>query len=222
MPWAPLTNGGSRAPYIDALEPWLVSIGIVAALIAAGVALHALIFAVARRMAARTAGKFDELLVKRTRAPARVLVPLMLLTMAYPLLQLPVDTPVFVYRALNIIFTAAGAWFIIAALSAVADWIVQRYPVDIQDNLRARQIQTQAVVLRRSATLVVVVVAGALILMRIPGIENVGASLLASAGLAGIVIGIAARPTVANLLAGLQLALTQPIRIDDVVIIEGE
>jgi hypothetical protein len=69
---------------------------------------------------------------------------------------------------------------------------------------------------------VVCVIAGALILMKIPGVENVGASLLASAGIAGIVVGVAARPALSNLLAGLQLAMTQPIRLDDVVIVEGE
>lgn len=208
--------------FIDLLQPWLVSIAIVAALVAAGVVVHAVVFAVAGRVAAHTSGKFDELLIRRTRAPSRVLVPLLLLTIAYPWLPLPVATPAVAYHLLTIVFIAAGGWFIVAAIAAATDWVVLRNPVDTKDNLRARQILTQAVVLRRSATLVVVVLAGALILMRIPGVENVGASLLASAGLAGIVVGIAARPTVANLLAGLQLALTQPIRIDDVVIIEGE
>jgi small-conductance mechanosensitive channel len=207
---------------LNLIEPWLVSIGIVAVLLLVGVLLHGLVFALARRVAERTAGKFDEFLIRRLRAPSRVLIPLVLLTLSYPWLPLPGATPAFVYGVLTILFIATGAWLIIAALAAVSDWVRHRYPVDVEDNLRARQMQTQAVVLRRTATLVVMVVAGALILMRIPGIENVGASLLASAGLAGIVVGIAARPTVANLLAGLQLALTQPIRLDDVVIIEGE
>src|SRR5690606_9134491 len=69
---------------------------------------------------------------------------------------------------------------------------------------------------------VIAVVAGALILMKVPGAENVGASLLASAGIAGLIVGAASRPALSNLIAGLQIALTQPIRLDDVVIVEGE
>ncbi len=206
----------------ETIKPWLTSLGMLLALIGAGLLLHAVIFALARRVASRTAGTFDELLVAHTRRPARVLLPLLLVTFAWPSLQLAVDTPVIVHRLLSIAFIATAAWLIVAVLAALSDWITHRYRLDVVDNLRARQVRTQAMVLRRSATVVVVVIASALVLMQFPGVEDLGTSLLASAGLAGIVIGIAARPAVANLLAGLQLAMTQPIRIDDVVIVEGE
>ncbi|MDH3209987.1 MAG: mechanosensitive ion channel family protein [Burkholderiaceae bacterium] len=206
----------------DVIKPWLVSMGLLAALIAAGLVLHAILYAVARRVATHIRGSFDELLISHTRRPARVLLPLMLVTFTWPSLQLATDTPAIGHRVLSIAFIAVGAWFIVAVLAAMVDWVTQRYRVDVDDNLRAREIQTKALVLKRIATLVIIVVGSALVLLQIPGIENVGASLLASAGLAGIVVGIAARPTVANLLAGIQLALTQPIRIDDVVIVEGE
>ena len=88
--------------FIDLLQPWLVSIAIVAALVAAGVVVHAVVFAVAGRVAAHTSGKFDELLIRRTRAPSRVLVPLLLLTIAYPWLPLPVATPAVAYHLLTI------------------------------------------------------------------------------------------------------------------------
>jgi small-conductance mechanosensitive channel len=207
---------------LETVPDWLASLGLLVALIAAGVLLHAIVFAVAGRVAAHTAGSFDELLVSHARRPSRLLMPLLFVSFAWPSLQFTEATTVIGQRLLSIAFIAAGAWLIVSVLAALADWITQRYRLDVDDNLRARQIQTQAQVLRRSVTLIVVVIAGALVLMQFPGVENVGASLLASAGLAGIVIGIAARPTVANLLAGLQLALTQPIRIDDVVIVEGE
>jgi small-conductance mechanosensitive channel len=207
---------------IDLLTPWLVSIAEIAALVAGGLMLHAVVYAVARRVAARTRYEFDGFFVSRTRAPARLLLPLVLLTVAWPALDLQLKLPGLGQRLMSIAFVAAGAWFIVAVIGAVADWVSHRFPVNVEDNLRARQIQTQAQVLRRSATALIALIASALILLQIPGIETVGASLLASAGLAGIVVGLAARPAVGNLLAGLQLALTQPIRLDDVVIVEGE
>ncbi len=207
---------------VEWLTPWLVSITELAALGAAGLLLHAIIYAVAKRVTARTRNELDGMVVQHTRAPARLLVPLMLLAVTWPSLDLQLKLPGLSQRLMSIAFIAAGAWFIIAVLRALAEWITSRYRVDVDDNLRARQIQTQTQVLKRTATLLISTVAGALMLMQIPGIENVGASLLASAGLAGIVVGLAARPSIGNMLAGLQLALTQPIRIDDVVIVEGE
>jgi hypothetical protein len=213
---------GLTRSMIEWMTPWLVSVAELAGLAAAGLLLHAVTYAVARRVAARTRNQLDGMLVRHTRAPARVLLPMVLLTLTWPTLDLNLKLPGLTQRVLSIAFIAAGAWFIVAVLRALAEWVAQRYRVDVEDNLRARQIQTQTQVLRRTATLLVVLIAGALMLMQIPGVENVGASLLASAGLAGIVVGLAARPAVGNLLAGLQLALTQPIRIDDVVIVEGE
>lgn len=206
----------------DLLTPWLVSIAELAALVAGGLVLHSVVYAVARRVAARTRYDFDGFFVARTRAPARLLMPLVLLALAWPTLDLQLKLPGLGQRLMSIAFVAAGAWFIIAVIRALADWVAYRFPVNVEDNLRARQIQTQTQVLRRIATAVIALIASALMLLQIPGIETVGASLLASAGLAGIVVGLAARPAVGNLLAGLQLALTQPIRLDDVVIVEGE
>src|SRR5690606_7918637 len=97
-----------------------------------------------------------------------------------------------------------------------------RWPVDVVDNLQARAIRTQSLVLMRTVKTVVILLALGAVLTTFPSIRQLGASVLASAGLAGLVVGFAARPVLGNLIAGLQLALTQPIRIDDVLIVEGE
>jgi hypothetical protein len=102
------------------------------------------------------------------------------------------------------------------------DYIGDRYRLDVSDNLSARRIRTQVQVLRRIAVAVIGVVAIGAMLMTFPGIWNIGAGLFASAGVAGLAIGMAARPALSNLLAGVQIALTEPIRIEDVVIVEGE
>jgi small-conductance mechanosensitive channel len=127
-----------------------------------------------------------------------------------------------VRHANGLLLIGALTWLVLALIGGVSAGIIARHPVDIADNLNARRIQTQAKVLSRSAMVVALIAGAAMALMTFPGARQVGASLLASAGVIGIVAGIAARPVFSNLIAGLQLALAQPIRLDDVLIVEGE
>lgn len=117
---------------------------------------------------------------------------------------------------------AGTCWLLVAAIGGLADGVIAKHPADVEDNLTARRIATQARVLSRTAMTAVVMAGLAMVLMTFPGARQVGASLLASAGVVGIVAGIAARPVFSNMIAGLQIALAQPFRIDDVLIIEGE
>lgn len=126
-------------------------------------------------------------------------------------------------RHLNGLAIIAGvSWLLIVAIGGLANGVIAQHPADVEDNLNARRIATQARVLSRTAMTGVVMAGVALMLMTFPGARQVGASLLASAGVIGIVAGIAARPVFSNIIAGLQIALAQPIRIDDVLIVEGE
>lgn len=113
-------------------------------------------------------------------------------------------------------------WLALRAIRGVALGIVGRHPVDVEDNLNARRIHTQTSLLARTLSFMVLVAGLSMMLMTFPGARQVGTSLLASAGVIGIVAGIAARPVFSNLIAGLQLALAQPLRIDDVLIVQGE
>jgi small-conductance mechanosensitive channel len=121
-------------------------------------------------------------------------------------------------------FALIGAitWLSVRAAAAVGEAIIEAHPLDTADNLQARRIHTQARVLARTVMVVIVIVGVGSALMTFPNVRHIGASLLASAGVAGLVAGIAARPVLGNLIAGLQLALSQPIRLDDVVVIQGE
>lgn len=126
-------------------------------------------------------------------------------------------------RHLNgILLIATFTWLGIAAVKGLGDGIIARYPYDVADNLQARRVLTQTRVLGRTAMAVLGVAGLAFILMTFPGVRQLGASLLASAGVAGLVAGIAAKSVFSNLIAGLQIALSQPIRIDDVLVINGE
>jgi small-conductance mechanosensitive channel len=197
-------------------------LGVVLGLVITGLIAHALLFGLAARIAAKTRRPADNFMVTRARAPVRLLIPLLLISLALPELALPAHLMDPLQRLVAMGFIAGVAWLLIALLEVVEDVIAARYPTDIPDNLNARRIRTQARLLERIAITIVILVASALILMKFPSIEHLGTSLLASAGLAGLAAGIAARPVLANLIAGLQLALTEPIRIDDAVVVEGE
>lgn len=118
--------------------------------------------------------------------------------------------------------TGALTWFGVRCVAAVADTVLELNPVTTKNNLEARRIHTHARVMARSIMIIVIVIGSGAALMTLPLLRQVGTSLLASAGVAGIVIGFAAKPVLSNLLAGLQIAMTQPIRLDDVVIVENE
>jgi small-conductance mechanosensitive channel len=103
-----------------------------------------------------------------------------------------------------------------------ASLILQRQELSVSDNRRARAIYTQVTMLRKIVTSVVALIAIASMLMVFDSVRHFGTAIIASAGIAGIILGFAAQKSIATLLAGIQIALTQPIRIDDVVIVEGE
>jgi small-conductance mechanosensitive channel len=125
-------------------------------------------------------------------------------------------------HAATLASVAAATWLGVRLAGAIADAVALRFPADVADNLHARRIQTQTRLLTRTLASVIVVVGISFALLTFPGVRNIGAGLLASAGVVGLTIGIAAKPILGNLLAGLQIALTQPIRLDDVVIVEEE
>jgi len=125
-------------------------------------------------------------------------------------------------HALLIVAIAAGAWFLAGVVTAFVGRIISRYPVDIADNRNARRIRTQMAVLRQLAIVVIWLLAAGAAIFTIPGAQVVGTSLLASAGLASVIAGIAAQSVLGNVFAGVQLAFSGAIRVDDVVIANGE
>ncbi|OZI64102.1 mechanosensitive ion channel family protein [Bordetella genomosp. 1] len=125
-------------------------------------------------------------------------------------------------EALRLALIAVMTWLVARACTGLGEGIIAMHPADVADNLGARRIHTQTRVLVRCVNLAVVLVGLSAMLMTFPAVRQIGASLMASAGLMGLVAGFAARPVLGNLIAGLQIALTQPIRLDDVLIVQGE
>ncbi len=120
------------------------------------------------------------------------------------------------------LFALAVTWLAIGFVRGADDMILARHRTDVKNNLKARRMHTQVAVISKTITVVLAIFGIGVALVQFEQVERIGTSLLASAGIAGIAIGFAARPVLGNIIAGIQIALTQPIRLDDVVIIDGE
>ncbi len=203
-------------------EGWLWSVGILAVSAAGGLLVHRLFFAVASRLAKRTPSAIDDSLVNNSRKPAALLFPTISTLLVMPFLRLPDYLHGAASHFLGLLIIASIAWLSIALTQVLSDVIASKYDINVKDNLTARRVRTQVHVLRRIFIVVIVTITAAIMLMTFPEMRSIGTGLFASAGIAGLVIGMAARPALSNLIAGIQMALTEPIRLDDVVIIDGE
>ncbi len=195
-----------------------------AAAVVVALAVHGAGMAVLRRMVRRSRAEVDDAALDRLRRPAKWFLVLAALEIVLGLSGL--QRPEGLDRVVRVLFTAAWppvlAWLALGGVFVLEDMFLVRYDLGAKDNLRARKMHTQVRVFNR----ILVVVAGILVLgavlMGFESFRRLGTGLLASAGVAGLVIGLAAQKTIGNILAGVQLAFTQPIRLDDVVIVEGE
>jgi small-conductance mechanosensitive channel len=202
---------------------WL-GLGVAALLaFAAGGLLGAVLHRVAARMARHTRFTWDDRLVEAAIGPARLLLAIAVFAAAVRTLHLSVPPRLALEQLLGCFAIVAVTWAGLRGVGFVA-WLVEerfaRGPAS--DALAARGVKTLVMVLRRVAGAVTVLVGGALVLFQFEGMRALGTSLLASAGVAGIVVGLAAQRSLSTLLAGIQLSITQPVRVGDVVIVEGE
>ncbi len=165
---------------------------------------------------------FTQDLLNRTTPPLHLLIPLLGLRAVFGSAS---NELVFIHHArhfTSLAIIATVTWLFLRIIGAAQEIIIQRHPVNVTDNLAARRVQTQTKVLVQTLGFFVLLFGISAMLMTFPGARQFGTSLLASAGLAGLAVGFAAKPVLGNLIAGLQLAFTQPIRLDDVVIVENE
>ena len=197
--------------------------GILAALLI-GLALHAAFWRVVRGLSTRTSNVLDDSLLRHGRRPTLVIFPAIASYLALPFVRGPLgDTATQqVANVLSVALTLAGAWLAVRLLSVAEDVISARFDVDVADNLRARGLHTQFRIIRRIGSVTIGLVTIALLLASSENFRELGTGILASAGIVGLVVGLAAQKTLGNLLAGIQIAITQPIRLDDVVIVEEE
>jgi small-conductance mechanosensitive channel len=172
--------------------------------------------------AARTASKWDDILVPLAGRAARLVLPLAGLILALPLLPLSGDSHETFRNGISLLLILSVGVILFQLVGDLQEIILNQYRIDVSDNLEARKVYTQVKVLRKVAVVIIAIFTVASMLMVFDSVRQLGASILASAGIAGIIIGFAAQRSLATLLAGFQIAITQPIRIDDVVIVENE
>jgi len=129
---------------------------------------------------------------------------------------------VLIRHGLKILIIFSVAWLVLQLTALGKDLVLRRYDVDEKDNLKARRVYTQFKIIQRIINFMVILIALAIALMTFESIRRIGVGLFASAGVAGIILGFAAQKMIGTVLAGFQIAITQPIRLEDVVIVEGE
>jgi small-conductance mechanosensitive channel len=207
--------------WLDWLPDPIVAVLILLIAIAIALILHRLLRKASRRLlAARYPNLFS--VVTQMRGLSRLALFILGVFIALPVAPIDYELKRLIARFLLMAIIALVGWSAIAALHITADIYLRRYRLDVEDNLLARKHNTQIRVLLRSIDVILVLFTVGAALMTFQTVRQYGVSLFASAGVAGIIAGLAARPVFSNLMAGVQLAMTQPIRLEDAVIVENE
>ncbi|MDE2110535.1 MAG: mechanosensitive ion channel family protein [Alphaproteobacteria bacterium] len=203
------------------LPDWLVAA--VVLLVSVGLSLFAFRLA---RAAVHRAVKFEypfvHALLQRAGGLLQFAVMLLAADMVTPVLPLDKSVEDALHRILTAAFVVLLGWIALLASDLAIDRYIGRFRIDVEDNLLARKAVTQMRVLKRTTEALISVLTLGFALMTFDTVRQYGISLFASAGVAGLAVGLAAKPLLSNLLAGVQIALTQPIRVEDVVVVEGE
>jgi small-conductance mechanosensitive channel len=161
-------------------------------------------------------------MLARLGKPFSYFLPLLTLNFLLPLMRMKPKVEVFVDRSISILLTIAFANVLIATVKVFEDYAYHTFDIQKADNLKERKIRTQLQFIRQLAIAIIVILAACFILLSFNNLRKFGAGLLTSVGVGGIIIGFAAQKSLGNLLAGFQIAFTQPLRIDDVLVVEGE
>ncbi|HML28803.1 MAG TPA: mechanosensitive ion channel [Hyphomicrobium sp.] len=203
---------------IDAVPDWLFPIALASGAVIVAMILHSILVAAMRRWVGAN-HPYLRSVFTNTKGATRLALIIAIVSLAVPLDD---NVQSLFSRALGFAFIILSGWVALIATKIAADFYLRRFDVLADDNLLARKHYTQVRILQRAAeTLIVIVTVGAA-LMTFEAVRQYGVSLFASAGVAGVVVALAARPVFANLIAGVQIAMTQPIRVYDAVVVEGE
>lgn len=214
-------QGSSFGEYLFWAPNWLVALVMVVVAVAAAIIVHALIQNLIFRLWVSRHPVVSALL-RRTRGVSRYGLMLFALSIVIPLLPLDRTATDFANKVFIAALILLIGWIVLLAANLSADHYVGRFQIGAPDDFLARKAVTQVEVLKRIVDALIIVVAVGFALMTFDSVRQLGLSLFASAGVVGIVAGVALRSVLANFFAGLQIALTQPIRIGDTVTVEGE
>jgi len=207
--------------YLSWAPDWLVALIMVVAALAIAVIIHALFQKLVLRLWV-SRHPVVSTLIRRTRGVTRYGLILFMVSIVIPLLPLDRGATALANKVFIAALILLIGWVVLLAANLTADHYIGRFQIGAPDDFLARKAVTQVEVLKRILDALIIVVAIGFALMTFDSVRQLGLSLFASAGVVGIVAGVALRSVLANFFAGLQIALTQPIRIHDIVTIEGE
>lgn len=166
--------------------------------------------------------KLFKSLEKHLRGSMFLFIPLLLINVGVNYIDIHPDALAFITTAVNIFIILSLCSILIRLINVVQDMLFIRYDINLSNNLRARKIRTQIIYVKKVAIVLIVSLCVSLILLNFPSVRKFGTTILAGAGVAGIIIGFALQKSLVNLFAGIQIAFTQPIKIDDAVVVENE
>jgi small-conductance mechanosensitive channel len=205
----------------ELLQSWKTASLLIGLPILLGLIGHFLIYRIICKIVKRTGSVVDDSLVRHCYRPLQWTIVLFIVRLTIPNV-VPDESLAAVNHYIGLLLIVLVSWLIIKTVYVLEDYVTGRFAIDVRDNLQARKVHTQFRVLKRIVVVVVCIIALATMLMTFPRIRQLGTTILASAGIIGIVVGMAAQRTIGTFIAGLQIAFTQPIRVDDVVIVENE
>jgi small-conductance mechanosensitive channel len=201
-------------------KSWL-GLGAAAAIALVGALVVILVTALVVRIASRHR-EWGRVLSSRARHPYRLLLVVIGLWVASYFTFPDRSYWHFLNHGFLIMTIAVATWFVAALVAFGLNMAMGRYRIDVPDNRLRRRLRTQLIIVRRLSTVVIVTIGIASVLLTFPGVQAVGTSVLASAGVVSIIAGLAAQSTLANVFAGVQLAFNDALRVDDVVVVEQE
>ncbi len=203
---------------------WFFAIFLVCGVIVFGNLAHYIIFHVFRRSQRGEVARWTSVQLYLSHPARAIFLTTCLLIVLPAIPDLPGGIMATIRQGLIMAVIASLGWFVIGGIYVLQAATLRRYDLGAENNIQARRVHTQFQLFRRMLiTFVVIIDIGALLWsFNDPRIWHYGSGVLASAGIASIILATAAKSTVANFLAGLQIALTEPIRIDDVVVVQGE
>lgn len=203
-------------------EEFIRPAGLLVGAIVAVLIAHYLLFKIFKRVSGSMRAIPKGAIKKRLGGPVFWIMAVVAVRFVLPFFELPESFSETAAHIISLALIGLVSWLVVRAVCLLEDSVLSRFDIEAKDNLQARKIHTQLRVVKRIAIVVVVILAVGTMLMTFPRVRQLGTTILASAGVIGLIVGMAAQKTLGAFIAGLQIALTQPIRVDDVVIVENE
>lgn len=206
----------------DHMPHLLWNIMLITVSILAGILLRVLCSFIIKENTKAQPYSFIRSVIRRLSVPFTYLLPLIILNVSREFMHLGRHGAIYFHKTINILSVIAIAHLLIEIVKVVEDYILYKYDFAKADNLKERKIRTQLQFVRKLFIGLVIILASGAILLSFDQLRKVGVTLLTGVGVGGIIVGFAAQKSLSNFLAGFQIAFTQPIRIDDALLVEGE